>query len=440
MKVVFDRRGVAWTCGFVAAVVVAISAASCGEGETKLNVNLLKNPSFEQVENGVPKHWTLTVFRGLEGQPESEYGIDNETTHDGMNSWRFSGDASTRRWYALTQEVRVRDVSHVRLRGWRQTDQVRVGPEQHAHDNFTLTFYDENHRRFQEVRLIDKKTPFVRGSNTWFEDDVMFKVPLGTRFVAVSCVLGCQGWAWFDDVYLSATQTLDWETRRTKNFVFHWVPQRPFPEGSIENQQRLFDYYSAKLGIDSDIVVNYYMYPDSAAIQKVMDIVGDQYINYGDKEIHTINPNENHEIIHLMTDDYGVPSRAILEGTVFWLHGEWEGEQVHRVAARLLAEGKLPSIEEMIDKQKRLALDYRIWMPASASFVGFLVDLWGPSRLLKLYGAPVGHNEYPPFARAFKRVYGASCEDVEKQWREVLTEFGQQQDQSQQDQSQQGQQ
>jgi hypothetical protein len=425
---------VVWASIVVLAVAPAITMISCGKTETPHDTNLLKNPSFEDVENGMPKHWTLVNFRGLEGQQEVQYGVDNTSAHEGQNSWRFSGDPGTRRWYALTQEVEVRDVSHVRLWGWRQTDQVRLGMDQHAHCNFALTFYDENHMRFQELRLIDKKTPFSPGTNPWFKDGVTFKVPQGTRYVAVSCILGCQGTAWFDDIHLSATKTLDWQSDRTRNFVFRWVPERPFPDGATENQQMLFDYYASKLGIESDIVINYYLYPDSASIQSVMDIFGDQYVSYGDKEVHTINPNENHEIIHIMTDDYGVPSRAILEGTVFWLHGEWDGELVHSVAARHLAAGKLPLLEEMMDANKRMDLDYTVWMPAAASFVGFLVDLWGAPSLLALYGTPMGQSEYPPFARAFEKVYGTSCEEVEKQWHSVLTEFDQQKERSRQEQ------
>jgi hypothetical protein len=423
----FPRRchGVVWTSLVVLAVVSTTAMMSCGGDETPKNVNLLKNSSFEEVENGMPKHWTLDDFRGLEGEPEVQYRIDSEAAADGQNSWQFAGDPATRRWLVLKQEVEVKNISHVRLEGWRQTDQVVRGREQHSHCNFALTFFDENHNRFQELRLIDRKTPFTVGTNPWFEENLVFKVPEGTRFIAVSCILACQGTAWFDNVRLSATMTLNWQTRQTRNFVFHWVPEKPFPAGSIENQQRLFDHYASRLGIESGVVVGYYLYPDSATIRKIMDISGDQYISYTDKEVHTVNPNENHEIIHLMTDDYGVPSRAILEGTVFWLHGEWGGELVHAVAARHLAAGDLPTLEEMFEQDKRVQLDYRLWMPAAASFIGFLVDVWGPERLLELYKAPTGQTSYAPFARAFEKVYGTPCEEVEKEWHSALAEFEQ---------------
>jgi hypothetical protein len=64
-------------------------------------------------------------------------------------------------------------------------------------------------------------------------------------------------------------------------------------------------------------------------------------------------------------------------------------------------------------------------MPAAASFIGFLVDVWGPERLLELYKAPTGQTSYAPFARAFKKVYGTPCEEVEKEWHSALAEFEQ---------------
>ena len=78
---------------------------SCGEKQTPIDTNLLKNSSFEAVKDGLPRHWRLADFKGLEGESEVEYGIDNTTAVDGLNSWHFKGDPGTRRWYVLTQEV-----------------------------------------------------------------------------------------------------------------------------------------------------------------------------------------------------------------------------------------------------------------------------------------------------------------------------------------------
>lgn len=415
------RRQTAWTINVVLAAVLAASTWSCGQKKTSYDTNLLKNPSFEDVKNGIPNHWSLKNFRGLEGQPEVEYGIDAATAADGQNSWRFRGDPGTRRWYVLTQEVEVRDITHVRIEGWMQTGQIERKPDQFAQCNFLLTFYDENHNRFQELRFADKRSRFKVGTMPWYEENLVFRVPQGTRYVEVSCVLGCDGVAWFDNVRLSVPEPLPWEEQRTKNFVFHSLPDHPFPVGSVESQQRLFDYFAGRLGIESDVVVGYYLYPDTATIRKILSLKGYQYVSYDDLEIHTINPNDNHEVVHFMTDVYGAPPKGIAEGTVFWLLDDWAGSPVDDLAAGYLKLDALPPLRDMINYNTLALINPNIWVPGMSSFVKFVVERWGTEGLIELYKAISGFNSYDLFAQAFERVYGTTVEDTETQWRLKLS-------------------
>jgi hypothetical protein len=410
-----------WVSIPVLAVATALLVQSCGEKEMQYDTNLLKNGSFESIKGGLPKHWTLANFRGLEGQQEAEYGVDNSTSADGDNSWFFRGDPGTRRWYVLNQEVEVRDITHVRVSGWMQIDQVERKVDQYAQCNFLLTFYDEDHNRFQELRFADKRSRLKVGTIPWFQEDLVFRVPKGTRYVVVSCILGCDGTAWFDNVELSVPRPLDWQTQRTKNFVFYSLPERPFPTGAVESQQRLFDYFAGRLGIESNAEIGYYLYPDTATIRDVLSLKGHIYISYDDLEIHTINPNDNHEVIHFITDAYGVPPKAIAEGTVFWLHGVWFDKPVNELAAYYLAHNALPPVSDLIDYNKFAMLDPTISWPVAASFVTFIVDRWGTERLIELYKEVAGYNSYELFARAFEKVYGIPCQDVEEQWQLVLS-------------------
>jgi hypothetical protein len=402
--------------------LLAPALQSCGGDNKSLNENLLENPSFEKVDDGIPKHWTLTNFMGTQGQQEAQYGIDKTTVHDGQNSWYFKGDPGTRKWFALTQEVEIPDTRYIRLRGWMQTDNVRRAGEQHLQCNFLVTFLDENRNRFQAYRFYDRRTEFVRGTNPWFEVEDVFRVPKRARYVGVSCVLGCDGKVWFDDVELTPTQPLDWESQRTKNFVFYWLPERSFPAGSIENEQRLFDNFATRLGLESDVVVDYYLYPDTATFQDVMRSKGYQRVDYDDKEIHTINPNDDHEIIHMMTDEYGKAPRMIAEGTVFWLHGEWRGKPVDELAADLLAAGDLPTVIELTHFDHFDVIGARRAIPAAASFVGFIVERWGTERLIELYKTVPASDSHEAFSRAFERVYGVPRSEVEEQWHRALSQ------------------
>lgn len=398
-------------------LLLAAVISSCGKKEQPFDTNLLKNPSFEKVKDGIPQHWTLTNFKGVEGQPESRYGIDDTAAVDGQKSWYFKGDPGTRRWFALTQEIEIPETRFIRLRGWTKTLGVQRQGEQYHHSNFVLTYYDEDHVRFTAYRFWDKRTKFKRGTTPWGEVNELFRIPKGTRYVAVSCLLGCDGKVWFDDVSLTATQPLDWQIQRTKNFVFHWLSERPFPTGSIESQQRLFDHFSNRLGLESDIVIGYYLYPDTATFREIMRSDSYQYVAYDDLEIHTINPNENHEIIHMITDLYGRAPRAIAEGTVFWLYDEWKGKPINEQAVYYMAKGELPTVQQLTNLDDFNYLSTSKSIPAAASFIGFIVDRFGTEKLLELYKAIPEHGPYAAFARGFEEVYGTPCEEVERQWR-----------------------
>jgi hypothetical protein len=302
-----------------------------------------------------------------------------------------------------------------------QIDKITRHPEQFAQCNFLLTFLDEDHQRFQELRFADKRSRFKIGTIPWFEEDLVFRVPRGTRYVVVSCILGSDGTAWFDNVELSVPRPLNWQTQRTENFVFHWLPERPFPPGSIENEQRLFDYYAGRLGVESNVVVHYYLYPDSAAIREALSLKGVQYVSYDDQEIHVINPNEDHEIIHMITDVYGVPPRSIAEGTVFWLHGNLLGKPINEWAAFLLSKGKLPRLQDLFNYNDFALLSPYQGLPASASFVNFIVDRWGTEKLIELYRRIAGFNSYDLVAGAFEKVYEVPLPEAERQWRVVLS-------------------
>jgi hypothetical protein len=418
---VLNRFSLYWIA-FLLAGALAGGMASCGKKKTPYDENLLKNSSFEIVKDGIPLHWRLKPFRGIEGQQEVEYAIDTDNYVDGKNSWRFRGDPGTRKWYVLAQEVEVHDITHVRLRGYMQIDGVRRLRNQHAMCNFLLTFYDENHRRFYELRFSDKRTRLKVGTNPWFEENNVFRVPQGTRYIEVSCILGCNGTVWFDNVQLSVPEPLNWQSRSTENFTFYWLPDRPFPTGAIDNQQRMFDHYADLLGVRTDdIKIGYYLYPDTATIRKILSLKGYYYISWDDQEIHTINPNDDHEIIHFMTDPYGVPPRAIAEGTVFWLHGNWYDKPIHQLAAYNMSNGNLPSIDALVNYGKFVSIDANYSIPAAASFVGYIIQRFGMEKFIDFHKVVNGANSYASFTQAFEREYGVPCEQVESEWHDMLS-------------------
>jgi len=400
-------------------LVVGALTASCGKKESGYDTNLLVNGSFEDVGgDGIPRGWTIEPFRGPEDAFAARHGIDEQIVQDGKRSFFFAADPNSKRFFRLSQDVEIADATHVRLRGWIQADGVDMAtPEQFSHCNFLLTFYDQNRHRFQEMRISDKRTRPVLGSRLFEEENVTFRVPRGTRFVKVSCVLAMSGQAWFDNVSLEVPEPIDWETATTKNFVFHWLPGHPMPEGSQPNQQAIFDQLAQRLGIESSVVINYYFYPDTTTIRQMLSLKGYQYVSWEDVEFHSVNPNDNHEVVHFMTDPIGRPPRALAEGTVFWLHDDVDGVPVEEAMKRLVRANAFPPLKNLLDYNLFAVLEPQISMPCAASFVGFLVDRFGIDKLMEFYGAINGMNSYDAVAMATNEVYGIPLSEIETAWR-----------------------
>lgn len=408
----------------VMALAVMLLVASCaGDKEradtpTPSGVNLVRNGSFEEVgEDGLPVGWTLKNFRGLPTEETVQWEVDNATAVEGVNAFLFRSDPTTRRFLVLVQELEVRDAKRIQLKGWMQLQDVDRGPDQFSQCNFLLTFYDENHSRFQDMRFADKRTRIKQGTIPWFQEDSTFRLPEGTRYVEVACILGMSGRAWFDKIELSIPQEFAWETAESENYRFHWYPGHELPDSARTKQQAFFNQCEERLQIESDVVISYYYYPDSLSIRTALSLKGVQYVSWNDVEIHTIRQNDFHESLHFITDYYGRPTRAIVEGTLHWLRNEWGGQPIPKVAAHLLSLNRLPPMELLTSYGSFVDIPVTVSMPAAAGFITYLVDNWGAQKLMELYEAIDGANNYPAFASGFQRVYGVSVADVEKQWR-----------------------
>ncbi len=413
-----QRTGRTGYAGAVLLVAVVAVVASCDKGKDGYDTNLLVNSSFEDVgRDGIPRGWSVENFRGPADAFAMRYGSDDQVVQDGKRSWFFAGDPNTKRFFLLSQEVEVRDATHVRMRGWIQTSEVDLkSADQLTHSNFLLTFYDENHNRFQELRVSDKRTRPVRGTQLWAEDDVKFRLPQGTRYVKMSCVLAMSGQAWFDNLSLEVPEPVDWDTATTKNFVFHWLPGHPMPEGSQASQQVIFDTIAKRLGIESNVVIGYYFYPDTTTIRSMLSLKGYQYVSWDDVEFHSVNANDNHEVVHFMTDPIGRAPRALAEGTVFWLHDEVDGVTVEEAMKRVVRANVMPPLRSLFEYNLFMSLDPAISMPTAASFVGFLVDRFGADKLMELYAAANGMTAYDAVAQATEKVYGIPLNEIEAAW------------------------
>lgn len=397
--------------------------AGCGEKTTPVQTNLLSNPSFEEIVDGVPVGWEVRNVKGLETDIPATWGVDEEHRYDGQRSFFFQADEEARRFYTLTQEVEVKNAKRIRIRAAMKTLETIRNNGQYPLASFTLTFYGENRNRFQSMRFYDQRTTTRLGtSDGWILEDRTFRIPDNTVLVGLHCVLGMEGKIWFDDLNLDIPPELPWITSESENFTFHWLAGSEYPEGSKEFQQELFDYYCGRLGIPraERPMVSTFLYPDSVTLSKTVGTRMLKRSYWDEREVHSIFPVDDHEIIHIVTKPYGILPFALTEGTAFYLMVNYHGRPVLEIAQELLKEGRLPSLDDILNQARMRRMDPSIVGPAAASFVGYLMELGGPPRFLELHREANAAKGPKEFREGFERVYGVSMDEAEEEWRTTL--------------------
>jgi hypothetical protein len=418
-----NKRIYSSALALVAALAALVFLGGCGEKRTPVGKNLLTNASFEEVVDGVPVGWQLERFKGLESDLPAEWGIDEERAYDGKRSFYFQATLDSRGFFRIAQTVEVKNARRIRIRGAIKTLDVTMNKGQFPQANLNLTCYDETGGRFESFRFYDSKTQVRTGtSGDWIIEDRVFRVPNGTARVELSCALGMEGTMWFDDLSVEVPPELPWMTAETKNFTFHWLPGSEYPEGSMEFQQLLFDQYCVKLGVPEEDRprIDSYFYPDSATLFAAVGSREPKKSYWDDREVHSIYPVDDHEIVHIVTKPYGVLPFAFTEGTAFYLMQDYRGRPVLQVAQDLLKQERLPTLVPMLDggTMRRINPD---WVgPSAASFVGYLLEMWGPEKFLDLHREANGANGAPEFGQAFQRVYGVEPEKAEAEWLMLL--------------------
>ncbi|UCH84458.1 MAG: hypothetical protein JSW50_01850 [Candidatus Latescibacterota bacterium] len=409
---------------FVGVLLTAIAfAGGCGKDEAPKDTNLLTNGSFEQVEGNIPVGWELNPFRGMEGSREAEYGIDTAYPFDGENSFFFKADAVTRRFFTLSQEVEVKDVERIKLRGAVRSLDVRRDKQQYPQANLALTYYDQDRNRFYSSRFYDKRTrPRLETSDDWISEELIVRLPENTAYIVVHCALGMTGTVWYDDISLEIPTDIGWNTSVSKNFTFHWTDQAPYPDGSREYQQQLFDNYATRLGIPEvdRPHIYHFLYPDSLSIYQAIGTKEPKKSYWDSQEVHSIYPVDDHEIIHVMTFQYGVLPFGLSEGTAFYLIGEYKGHRLERLAYDLLQNDRLPTVRSIVDPTRVRQMNPDIVIPAAATYIGFLLEFGGTDRFLDFHIAANNMLNYEEYAAAFVKVYEKTPEETDVAWRKIL--------------------
>ncbi|MCX8064768.1 MAG: hypothetical protein N3G21_06300 [Candidatus Hydrogenedentes bacterium] len=153
--------------------------------------NLVTNGGFENVRENQPLHWNLY----LEPNEGSYGGIDRNVFNDGSQSVFISHIRHYKVEPLNNWNQRISTSENLRkllLSGYIKTKEATKA-------YFLLQFWNKNGRIVNSV-----KTEEVTGTNDWVNVTKECKVPEGTNFIMLRCVLEGVGTVWFDNVTLSS--------------------------------------------------------------------------------------------------------------------------------------------------------------------------------------------------------------------------------------------
>jgi len=146
--------------------------------------NLVRNPSFEEVEQGKPSDW----------RAPNGYGIDTETSRSGQHSLRYSND-DPERYLLCTQQIDLKPGSMYEVQAYVRTAGV-AGRDSGA---LVCVEWTDDDGKWMGGHYPEGRRADAPG---WHELRGVFQVPEGAAHATISCYLrkGATGTAWWEDV------------------------------------------------------------------------------------------------------------------------------------------------------------------------------------------------------------------------------------------------
>jgi hypothetical protein len=388
-----------------------------------LNVNLIDNPSFERWENNKPVGWQLEVFEG-EGTIPPMFGKSTEHKKSGRYAYYIRGLGNTEVWYVLVQRHRVYPGYGIAFSAEIMSSGLKRTRGQGDMANLYVRFYDAEGNRISDRHRVDGESRHRWGDTEWFRDGRKLIVPDNAHFVELGLINLKTGYIYFDDVELILRAPPEWEETETEYITFLNLKGYPFPEGAIEREAARVEGYARRLHLKPGRRIKYYYYHSEDNFKKV---VGKrkyrQRALWDEKELHTIDPEEDNQVIHLLLIDFGKPPTGLARGVVFALRHSMLGEDLHLVAKRLLIEKKMPALFRVIKDEDLMKIGTEVTIPAWSSFCDFLIERYGPEKFMTLYEKADKLEEAPALNFLFNEIYGENVDVIDREWRLFLMRY-----------------
>jgi hypothetical protein len=412
-------------------LLLTFAAVSCSGGggqredwpELPTDTNLVVNPGFEQWRGSMPVGWTLKQVLE-EGGVSNHHGRSDKGSI-GEFSFYLAGDTNTKKWMIATQTFPVSPGYTVFFSADIMTEDLKrlrtVDPNAHVQ----LWFYDENGEMLEKDGLLNIRTRTRGGTSSWKRDSRKIKVPDDARTVEIGLVSLMTGTIYFDDVKLFLRKNVEWEEKDTGYITFHWLPERPFPDDEMDRVAGMIEDIAKEAKIEKpEKKIKYYLYPDEATYMRILE--KKEYRTaawWSEKQLHTVDTFNDHEMIHLILYDLGMPPVVLAKGFVFYFRSKYNDWDLHIRSKRFLMQQKIPALHNTIDLPSFQKTDPAIMVPAWGSFVTYLVDTHGIEKFKEFYERSDEKVNFEELRVIFEDLYETDFDEADRAWRFFLVRY-----------------
>lgn len=381
--------------------------------------NLLKNASFADGDQ-TPTGWTVRIGAQQPGEAVfSKISLDTTVVRNRGRSLLLEGDDKTTRWYALeSPPIDVSPGRRYRFSGWIETEGVTCVTNQFANCNLYVMFADADNAVVLVGRNQVAATEQTFGTQTWKKLTTIVPAPVGAVTARLGIVLTCSGKAWFDDVTFQAYGDIEWTTKKTNRFVFYHEPNDPPSAEAVQDLEMHLTLLELRLELKFPRKIRYYKY---SSRERKVEITGKPGSAHFESDgVHALHYRDRHEIIHVLMEQMGNSLPFFAEGIAVYLAGPWNNKNIHANAVELANEGRLVSIQSLLERRGFLSQPMEATYPQAGSFVGFLIERFGIEKFKKFYPLSEPYETYWDTISRFKSVYGETVEELEDRWLDAM--------------------
>lgn len=422
-----------WKTSIAVTAAAALLLAGCGKKkeqepdlglpEITTNVNLVVNPGFEEWDGFKPAGWVVRTFSG-KGNKMSFLGKSNKT-RNGNHSFYLRGLYDTQQWLVASQRFPVRPGYRIIFSADIMTEDIKRSPDQADNAGVYVTFYDSNGDRVNDRNWADDWTRKRMGTSGWKRTEKKSEVPDEARSVEIGLINQMTGYIYFDEVSLVLEKEITWQSKDEKFITYNWLEERPFPPEDMERMSELIEGIARDAGVKKiEGRINYYLYPDEETFMRILD--RPKYktaARWDKKELHDILSFNDHEIIHLILYDLGIPPVGVSKGLIFYYRARYNDWDMDIRSKRFLMSQQIPALHKTIHPDKWRTVDHSVVVPAWASFTGYLIDNYGLDTFKQLYTGTSGVSDPETFSAKFKAIYGIDFMEADRSWRLYILRY-----------------